>query len=553
MFTMSHPSWITFIGIVFYLNLGESVRGEFYSSVDSMQDLAQVEQELLNATRSYLEAQQQQLDFYRRFVQQVKQEQEWAVAQVELDEYLGHPLHAFRLIKRLVHDWDHLIFGPLITNEPTEDYRQLVDGLTKDLGYPDQSELQGAIKGIARLQRVYNLTASDLADGVINDIFYDTELDWRGCFEFGVQLFDLGEYKTSLEWLQVAFVLLQGNQGAEHKDHYFSEIREYAALANFELGNPRRAGRLLNQILKPEPTNPAQQSRKYLESRDTAKNLPEVNPSWYANYTRLCRGKKLPEERSGDPLICYLDGRRNTYFTLAPLQVEQVHLDPDIHIYHNMLSFGQINSIFDEADKLEMIRSAVAGDGGKRTVRDLRVSQQTWLDYNTPVMKSIGRINQYVSGLDMAGAEFMQVANYGVGGQYEPHPDYFEFNLPKQFQGDRISTSMFYVSWVFFWFLFCYYLIYFLQLSDVEQGGYTVFTKLNIFLPPVRGALVMWHNLHRSLDVDSRTLHAGCPVIVGSKRIGNIWLHSGFQEFRRPCNLTSDSYKSLAYRDRVSV
>lgn len=41
--------------------------GEFYSSVDSMQDLAQVEEELLNATRSYVESQQKQLDFYRRY------------------------------------------------------------------------------------------------------------------------------------------------------------------------------------------------------------------------------------------------------------------------------------------------------------------------------------------------------------------------------------------------------------------------------------------------------------------------------------------------------
>nr|AAN71294.1 RE09701p [Drosophila melanogaster] len=301
-------------------------------------------------------------------------------------------------------------------------------------------------------------------------------------------------------------------------------------MANFELGNPKKAARLLSQILESQPTHSAQQTQKYLESRVPGKNVQETKPSWFSNYTRLCQGRRLPEERSGDPLRCYLDGKRHAYFTLAPLQVELVHLDPDINVYHGMLSSKQILSIFEEADKEEMVRSAVAGSGGEGTVRDLRVSQQTWLDYKSPVMNSVGRIIQFVSGFDMAGAEHMQVANYGVGGQYEPHPDYFEVNLPKNFEGDRISTSMFY-------------------LSDVEQGGYTVFTKLNVFLPPVKGALVMWHNLHRSLHVDARTLHAGCPVIVGSKRIGNIWMHSGYQEFRRPCNLTSDSYKSLAYRD----
>ncbi|XP_044314440.1 prolyl 4-hydroxylase subunit alpha-1 [Drosophila rhopaloa] len=530
---MSHRSWCLVFGIILQVFLSGAAKGEFYSSVDSMQDLAQVEQELLNATRSYLETQQQQLDFYRRYVEQIKREHEWATAQLKLDEYLGHPLHAFRLIKRLVQDWDAIIFEPILTNKPREDFRQFIEILTRDLGYPDQSELQGVIKGLARLQRVYNLTTTDLADGIINDLHYDSELEWRECYEIGVQLFDLGEYQRSLEWLQAAYELLR-NAIAENNDkiQYLSDIREYAAMANFELGNPKRAGRLLNQILDPEPTHSAQQTRKYFENREPGKNIAEKNPSWFANYTRLCQGKRLPEESSGSPLKCYLDGKRHAYFTLAPLQVEPVHLDPDINVYHGMLNSKQIYSIFVEADKEEMVRSAVSGEGGKRTVRDLRVSQQTWLNYESPVMKSVSRIIQFVSGFDMAGAEYMQVANYGVGGQYEPHPDYFEVNLPENFKGDRISTSMFY-------------------LSDVEEGGYTVFTNLNVFLPPVKGAMVMWHNLHRSLDVDVRTLHAGCPVIVGSKRIGNIWMHSGYQEFRRPCNLTSDSYKSLAYRDSV--
>ncbi|XP_033166301.1 prolyl 4-hydroxylase subunit alpha-1 [Drosophila mauritiana] len=520
-----------YVGIFQLIILAGVANGEFYSSVDSMQDLAQVEEELLNATRSYVESQQKQLDFYRRYVEQIKQEHEWATSQLKLDDYLGHPLHAFRLIKRLVQDWDALIFEPILANNAREEFRAFVEVLSRDLGYPDQSELQGAIKGLARLQKVYNLATSDLADGIIGGFTYGSDLQWRECYEIGVQLFDLGEYQRSLEWLQVAFILLQNSPREEKdEDHYYSDIREYASMANFELGNPKKAGRLLSQILESQPTHSAQQTQKYLESRVPGKNVKETNPSWFSNYTRLCQGRRLPEERSGDPLSCYLDGKRHAYFTLAPLQVEPVHLDPDINVYHGMLSSKQILSIFEEADKEEMVRSAVAGDGGKRTVRDLRVSQQTWLDYKSPVMNSVSRIIQFVSGFDMAGAEYMQVANYGVGGQYEPHPDYFEVNLPKNFEGDRISTSMFY-------------------LSDVEQGGYTVFTKLNVFLPPVKGALVMWHNLHRSLDVDARTLHAGCPVIVGSKRIGNVWMHSGYQEFRRPCNLTSDSYKSLAYRD----
>ncbi|KAH8247642.1 hypothetical protein KR038_007564 [Drosophila bunnanda] len=552
---MAHKSWFSVVACFSFLIWSGAVRGEFYSSVDKMQDLAQVEQELLKATRSYLEQQQQQLEIYMSYVEQIKEEHDWAMEQVHLDGYLGHPLHAFRLIKRLVQDWDAVIFLPITTNEPKEggllflikkrkiitlrydlftEFREFLEGITHDLGYPDHSELQGAIKGLARLQNVYNLSTEHLAEGDIGGYMYESVLHWRDCYEIGVQLFDLGDYRRSLEWLQEAFVILRRNpeKDEQQQARHVSDIREYAALANFELGNPIKAGNLLNRILDhPQtPDHTAQHSRKYLENREPSKIVEETTHSWSANYTRLCQGIRLPEEKTGNPLKCFLDGKRHAYYTLAPLQVEPVHLDPDINVYHGMLNSEQILSIFEEADKLEMVRSAVSGAGGTRTVRDLRVSQQTWLNYSSPVMSSISRIIQFVSGLDIAGAEMMQVANYGVGGQYEPHPDYFEDILPKDSKGDRISTSMFY-------------------LSDVEQGGYTVFTKLNVFLPPVKGAMVMWYNLHRSLDVDARTLHAGCPVIVGSKRIGNIWIHSDYQEFRRPCDLTSDRHKSLAYRD----
>ncbi|KAH8332618.1 hypothetical protein KR074_007469, partial [Drosophila pseudoananassae] len=323
-------------------------------------------------------------------------------------------------------------------------------------------------------------------------LLYETQLDWSDCYEIGVQLFEIGDYLTSEEWLEKALVLLEENLEEEHGAVYKSDIREYLALVSFELGHTKRAKSLLNE-------NFAQLTLKFLEISKRKEILAQDDFPWFANYSRLCQGKRLIE-KNDNILNCYLDGRRHAFFTLAPLKVEQVHLDPEINVYHGVLSTQQISSILTESNKKERIRSGVAGENGEdRTVKDIRVSQQTWLNYSTPIMKYVSRINEYISGLTMQGAEEMQVANYGVGGQYEPHPDYFEFNLPSDFEGDRISTSMFY-------------------LSDVQQGGYTVFPNLNVFLPPVKGSMVLWHNLHYSLDVDARTWHAGCPVIVGSKK-----------------------------------
>jgi hypothetical protein len=55
------------------------------------------------------------------------------------------------------------------------------------------------------------------------------------------------------------------------------------------------------------------------------------------------------------------------------------------------------------------------------------------------------------------------------------------------------------------------------QMSDVAQGGATVFTKLNVGAWPKKGSAVFWHNLHATGERDYRTLHAGCPVLLGNK------------------------------------
>lgn len=147
-------------------------------------------------------------------------------------------------------------------------------------------------------------------------------------------------------------------------------------------------------------------------------------------------------------LRCRYSRGNHPYRFLAPLKLEEHSLDPYVATFHDILSPGKISQLREMAVP-RMHRSTVNPlPGGQLKKSAFRVSKNAWLAYEShPTMVGMLRDLKDATGLDTTFCEQLQVANYGVGGHYEPHWDFFRDpnHYPAE-EGNRIATAIFYVS-----------------------------------------------------------------------------------------------------------
>ena len=291
----------------------------------------------------------------------------------------------------------------------------------------------------------------------------------------------------------------------------------------------------LEELLKLEPDNEAAKTNIeiFREDLKTSATNPRIRKrqkvrkeSWTERHDSQCRGEERISEALRNRLFCrYV--RDKPIFVLKPLKEEKIFEGPDIFVYHNFLEDFEMKQIKKLAYPL--LSRATVHDPltGKLMYADYRVSKSAWLkpEMDEIVANVINKIG-VSTNLDVNYAESLQVANYGIGGQYEPHYDHSTRRNKKEFKrfgGNRIATFMMY-------------------LTDVQAGGGTVFTDTapGAVVKAIKGNAVFWYNLKRNGKGDKLTQHAGCPVLSGTKWISNLWIHEHGQEFRRPCTLNKD-------------
>uniref|UniRef100_A0A8C3A949 Prolyl 4-hydroxylase subunit alpha-1 n=1 Tax=Cyclopterus lumpus TaxID=8103 RepID=A0A8C3A949_CYCLU len=389
-----------------------------------------------------------------------------ATAILDPEGFLGHPVNAFKLMKRLNTEWGDL--ESLVLSDTTDGF---ISNLTiQRQHFPTDEDQTGAAKALLRLQDTYRLDANTISTGDLPD---------------------------------------PEHQRANGNLKYFE----------FQLEKQKKAE---EDITQKEKEGGKKETTKKEKSKKKV-SIPQVPER--KKYEMLCRGEGIRmTPRRLSRLFCrYYDNHHNPMYVLAPVKQQDEWDHPYIVRFLDIISDKEMERVKQLAKP--RLRRATVHDPltGKLSTAQYRVSKSAWLTgYEDPMIDKINQRIEDLTGLEMDTAEELQVANYGVGGQYEPHFDFGRKDEPDAFKelgtGNRIATWLFYMS-------------------DVAAGGATVFPDVGAAVYPQKGTAVFWYNLFPSGEGDYSTRHAACPVLVGNKWVSNKWIHERGQEWRRPCSL----------------
>uniref|UniRef100_A0AAY4BZR4 procollagen-proline 4-dioxygenase n=1 Tax=Denticeps clupeoides TaxID=299321 RepID=A0AAY4BZR4_9TELE len=493
----------------------------FFTSIGQMTDLLFTEKDLVTSLKDYIQAEERKLEQVKQWAE--KLDSLTSIATQDPEGFLGHPVNAFKLMKRLNTEWGDL--ENLVLKDMSDGF---ISNLTiQRQHFPSDEDQTGAAKALLRLQDTYQLDTQSISTGDLPGtsvkLPYRSTLTVEDCFELGRIAYSESDYRHTEVWMAQA--LKQLDEGEESSVEPVM-VLDYLSYSVYQQGELERALDFTRRLLE-------------LGEKD---NLPEKK-----KYEQLCRGEgiKMTPRRQSRLFCRYYDNNQHPRYLLGPVKQEDEWDRPYIIRYHDIISEWEIEKVKELAKprlRRATISNPVTGvletaqyriskrratvhdpQTGQLTTAQYRVSKSAWLTANEhSVVDHINQRIEDLTGLDVQTAEELQVANYGVGGQYEPHFDFGRKDEPDAFKelgtGNRIATWLFYMS-------------------DVAAGGATVFPEVGAVVRPIKGTAVFWYNLLPSGEGDYSTRHAACPVLVGNKWVSNKWIHEHGQEFRRRCGL----------------
>jgi prolyl 4-hydroxylase len=441
---------------------------DLFTAMADMEALLGAEKEVTGVISQYIDSEMRRLEQLKKFSQEYSARN--ALAVKEGTRYLMNPVNAYLMIKRLTSDWSYV--ETMMKNNMADEFIANITQRRRvnEVRYPDQEDLNGAAVALLRLQDTYRLDTHDLANGIILGEAIGQQLNAHDCFEVGRAAYNARDYYHTLLWMQEAY---ERHEKETPPSVSISEVLEYLAFALYQQGNVKHALALTRRLAAIDPAHPrAAGNVKWYEDMvkeetggdlqmktdaSSDENLPSiVNRRADDNgmperdiYEALCRGEVPVSPKTTSKLYCYYKSDRD-FLRLAPIKVEILHLNPLVVLFREVISDYEI-SIIKELATPKLRRATVQNSKtGELETASYRISKSAWLKSEEhPVIARINKRIDMMTNLNMETAEELQVANYGIGGHYDPHYDMSTRGEKDPYidgTGNRIATVLFYVS-----------------------------------------------------------------------------------------------------------
>lgn len=472
------------------------------------------------------------------------------------DDRMMHPVSAFVRINKLMKAVNEL--ETTIENQESEMVKisSELDSIDRRLHLPTVDDVISTGEALLRLQNFYDLSTKKVVEGQLvtgSNLFNSNQvMEFEDCFELGKIAYDIGQFKSSIQWLTEAMDILlrrkKFNQGIDPS--LVSELLEYTAFAAYKDGQVALSAKLTRLWIANDPSsNKAITNLFYYEEELSREQEDDDQQTIYdeneATLADIYKSDMIFDPNNyditQDEVVKHLcrskfdfHANNNSCFKrtvrLSEYRIEQLYSKPAIIRIHDFITQQEADHLKKLAST-RLSRSTVQSKNGLK-ISDFRIAKTAWLPSEfDPVVKRIDDRLRDLLNLDLSSAEELQVVKYGLGGFYGPHYDSArpsERSMIERMEetsissllskNDRLATVLIY-------------------LNQVEAGGSTVFPRLNLTVEPTALSAVIWFNLKRNGFSDDKTLHTGCPILLGTKWIATKWPREKENSFIRPCGL----------------
>ncbi|KAM7251298.1 hypothetical protein ACFE04_023181 [Oxalis oulophora] len=214
-------------------------------------------------------------------------------------------------------------------------------------------------------------------------------------------------------------------------------------------------------------------------------------------------------------------------FDVIPFQV--LSWKPRALYFPNFATAEQCQNIIKRAkENLKPSTLALRKGETAESTKNTRTSSGTFLSASEEETGSLDLVEKKIAKVTMipvTHGEAFNVLRYEIGQKYDSHYDAFN---PTEY-GPQLSQRV------------ASFLLY---LSDVEEGGETMFpfenderppnydykTCVGLKVKPRRGDGLLFYSLFQNGTIDKLSVHGSCPVIRGEKWVATKWIRNQDQD-----------------------